>query len=79
MDRNGLPSYFFQKHWTYAESSITRLIQEIFTNWHMASELNKTYITLIPKVSHPETIKNFRPISLCTFSIRWSLKLLLKD
>jgi hypothetical protein len=32
----------------------------------MPSGVNDTTIVLIPKVDHPETVKEFRPISLCT-------------
>ena len=31
----------------------------------MPSYLNKTHIALIPKIQGPETLGNYRPISLC--------------
>lgn len=31
-------------------------------------KLNETHITLIPKVAHPESITQYRPISLCNCS-----------
>lgn len=32
----------------------------------MLTEINHTFITLIPKVENPESANNFRPISLCS-------------
>lgn len=31
----------------------------------MLKDVNRTYITLIPKVANPLTVNDFRPISLC--------------
>lgn len=36
----------------------------------MLETLNHTHLVLIPKVSHPESIDQFRPIGLCNFSYK---------
>lgn len=36
----------------------------------MLKEMNRTYITLIPKVQNPDSVNHYRPISLCNISYK---------
>lgn len=47
-----------------------------FSQGTFESELNRTHITLIPKVSNLENITQFRPISLCNFGYKIIAKVL---
>ena len=40
-------------------------VRNIFAAMEMPEELNRTYITLIPKIPGPEAFNNYRPINLC--------------
>ena len=45
--------------------SVIDKVQKIFVERKVPSYLNKTHIALIPKIQGPETLGNYRPISLC--------------
>ena len=45
--------------------SVLEEVGKIFTERKMPEYLNRTHITLIPKVQGPEALGNYRPISLC--------------
>ena len=62
---DGLHTGFFQRFWLLVRESIKNEIKHIFTERVVQKYLNKTLITLIPKNRHPETLNNYRPISLC--------------
>lgn len=51
-------------------------MQEFFETSVLDHRLNQTHIVLIPKVKNPETISQYRPISLCNFSYKVISKLL---
>ncbi|KAL2903953.1 hypothetical protein RDABS01_002663 [Bienertia sinuspersici] len=62
---DGFPPVFYHKHWDLVREDIWGAVNSFFTGGKLLKEVNKTFITLIPKVERPETINDFRPISLC--------------
>lgn len=62
---DGLYPYFYQNYWNKVGSSVTSFCMEVFSTQQMPPEVNKTYLCLTPKVQHPTSITQYRPISLC--------------
>lgn len=62
---DGLPARFFQRNWELMSDDIVNAVLEFFETGVMPEGVNDTCIVLIPKVPVPETLKDFRPISLC--------------
>ena len=62
---NGLDVGFFQRFWLITRDSVKREMEKAFTSARVLDYLNKTLIDLIPKIQGPETLGNYRPISLC--------------
>uniref|UniRef100_A0A2N9H4L7 CCHC-type domain-containing protein n=1 Tax=Fagus sylvatica TaxID=28930 RepID=A0A2N9H4L7_FAGSY len=62
---NGLHPGFFQKCWPSVGDSVVNEVRQIFSTGRMLEYLNRTLISLIPKCLGPETLSQFRPISLC--------------
>ena len=62
---DGLHAGFYQRFWLTVGRSVTDEVKKIFTERRMPSYLNQTLIALIPKIQGPETLGNYRPISLC--------------
>ncbi|KAK3197989.1 hypothetical protein Dsin_021404 [Dipteronia sinensis] len=55
---------FIKANWEVIEGDFMRFIDEFHKDASVVKELNKTFITLIPKCLKPKTVKDFRPISL---------------
>ena len=47
------------------KNSVCKEIKDIFSKGIIPSYLNETLVTLIPKCQSPNTLNNYRPISLC--------------
>lgn len=58
------------------QEQIVLFVQEYFETKGMIRGVYKTYIMLIPKTLHAYNFNHFRPISLCNFSYKVVLKLL---
>ena len=50
---NGMSAMFFQKHWSIVGNNITDMILNVLNHNIPIQELNKTNISLIPKISNP--------------------------
>ena len=61
----------FQRNWATLKEEVTNAVKLFFLTGHMPDGVDETAIVLIPKIEQPETLKDFRPISLSLFYIRW--------
>ncbi|KAK3199960.1 hypothetical protein Dsin_023375 [Dipteronia sinensis] len=61
---DGLNLNFIKANWEVIQEDFMKFIHEFHKNGSIVKDLNHTFIALIPKCVHPETIKDFRPISL---------------
>ena len=62
---DGLHAGFFQRFWLTVGSSVIYEVKNVFAERRVPEYLNTTLIALIPKIQGPETLNNYRPISLC--------------
>lgn len=62
---DGFSASFFQTNWDNLGHAITSEIQEFFASGNMPFSINETHIRLIPKISSPQKISDYKPIALC--------------
>ncbi|KAK2656145.1 hypothetical protein Ddye_009197 [Dipteronia dyeriana] len=61
---DGLNLEFVKANWNDIQVDFMNFIYEFHRNRESVKDLNKTFVALIPKSTHPESMKDFRPISL---------------
>jgi hypothetical protein len=62
---DGFTTGFYQTHWGTIGASVTNAVLDFLNEGHLPEGVNQAIIVLIPKIKHPQDLKNFRPISLC--------------
>lgn len=62
---DGLPVLFFQHFWSIIHEDVIHAILVFLRTGYLLKDFNHTLITLSPKSDLPQSIKDFRPISLC--------------
>jgi hypothetical protein len=62
---DGFPTLFYQTHWNFFEKEICEALRSFLNGGSIPEGFYDSIIVLIPKVTNPEHLKNFRPISLC--------------
>jgi hypothetical protein len=62
---DGWTHNFFVGLYDIIGKDILKVVEESHINGHIHAPLNATFISLIPKKDDPQTLEDFRPISLC--------------
>ena len=61
---DGMPPFFFQNFWSDIGLDVSESMLSCLNSRTILNSINHIFLTLIPKVKNPETIAQFRPISL---------------
>lgn len=73
---DGLPTVFFQKHWQSVREGVFTTCLHILNRQGNPALINHIYLALIPKISNPKKVTNYRPISLCNVVYKIVAKIL---
>jgi hypothetical protein len=57
---------FFKRAWSIIGPDTINVVRSFFISGQLLKEVNATSKYLIPKVSNPSHVQDFRPISCCT-------------
>ncbi|KAL0439674.1 UNVERIFIED_CONTAM: hypothetical protein Slati_2450400 [Sesamum latifolium] len=75
---DGYSSGFFRAAWSVVGREVTQAILEFFSTGRLLKQINATLISLIPKVSNPTVVGEFRPISCCNVLYKVITKVLVQ-
>jgi len=73
---DGFNSLFYWKTWHIIREDIYKLCHDFHSHSADLKSINSSYITLVPKKDNPETVNDFRPISLLNTPLKIIAKLL---
>ncbi|KAL5798205.1 hypothetical protein ACOSQ2_003025 [Xanthoceras sorbifolium] len=62
---DGFPTLFYQKYWDKVRDLVSEAYLDCLNSGKSVRDFNYTLLVLIPKVSNPTRVSEFRPISLC--------------
>ncbi|GJS21493.1 putative RNA-directed DNA polymerase [Tanacetum coccineum] len=75
-DPYGFTSVFFKKGWDVVGQDVCNAIRDFFVNGKLLKEINHTFLALIPKVTTPLKVNDYRPISCCNVIYKCISKIL---
>jgi len=73
---DGFSASFFHAYWDIIEADVSRDIRSFFVDSCLSPRLNETHVTLIPKISAPRKVSDYRPIALCNVQYKIVAKIL---
>ncbi|KAL0367065.1 UNVERIFIED_CONTAM: hypothetical protein Sradi_3596600 [Sesamum radiatum] len=75
---DGYSAGFYKAAWPVIGGEVTQAILEFFRTGRLLKQVNSTLISLIPKVSNPTIVAEFRPISCCNVLYKAITKILVQ-
>ncbi|KAL1208232.1 putative mitochondrial protein [Cardamine amara subsp. amara] len=75
---DGFSASFFHSNWDTVGPTIIKEVQGFFTSGILARTINTTYVRLIPKITSPKVVSDYRPIALCNVYYKIIAKILTK-
>ena len=72
---DGFNGLFLKKTWPIIKEDFYKLCDDFFEGIVDISGINRSYITLLPKITNPKTVHDYRPISLMNISPKLISKL----
>ena len=73
---DGLPPLFYKQYWSKVGQEVTESVLAVLNSGMVPSQLNHTFLTLIPKIHSPRKVTDFRPISLSNVLYKFVAKVL---
>ena len=74
---DGMSAIFFQNYWGIVGNDVICMILNVLNSNMSMVEINKTNITLVPKIKNPIKMTDFRPLSLCNVVYKLISKVLI--
>lgn len=73
---DGFNGLFLKKCWPFIKGDFYKLCSDFTQGQANLECINTSYVTLIPKSNSPETVSDYRPISLLNISLKLITKIL---
>ncbi|XP_059633867.1 uncharacterized protein LOC132276453 [Cornus florida] len=64
-------SCFFKHSWPIVGQDVTATIRDFFISGKILTEINSSYIALVPKKPNPTSANDFKPISCCSLPVMY--------
>ena len=71
---DGMPPLFYQHFWPTVKSIVITTALDFLNHGTVPSHFHDTHIALIPKTKNPESVTDYRPISLCNMAYKLASK-----
>ncbi|XP_010445339.1 PREDICTED: uncharacterized protein LOC104727990 [Camelina sativa] len=75
---DGFSASFYQPNWDTLSGKVTTEIQDFFTSGSLPAHSNHTHVRLIPNITSPKRVADYRPIALCSIFYKIIAKIISK-